>query len=370
MKVPFELNLSNASLCLDPGLNAIKRIPNHHLLNFLLWCVITLSFEQLLHLFVIALHSKKKFTFWTEINPYKFPTGLALLWSMSTSISQILIGLTSRNDAAILTKSFHVAIEITFLLQLFQKFGMHLLSAVFALNAVLILIFASVLPCSVTINWASYGGIVLDTTNLISLLIFAYFSPYSKELRYTILAFGLHAFYFATFIIVYRIPGSNEFLASFRLIGAFFNILAIEVFIRCIQNIQYPKTTSKMKSVDFLTTSDSILCIWGQDGLILKNYHPEQTKEINVFDPYTTGYTSTLFLIVSILPFWGHCILSPGPNKHVVQLQWSVCVGLCFKTFVDLRKKIPDEVVVLNWNNIRIIYVILFLVSALILGVV
>ena len=110
MKVPFKLNLSNTSLCLDPGLIAIDRIPENHIINFVLWCIIAVSIEQFVHLFVIILHSKKRLIYSMKIYPYQFPTGLAILWSIFTSMSQILIGLTSRNDAAVFTKSFNFAI--------------------------------------------------------------------------------------------------------------------------------------------------------------------------------------------------------------------------------------------------------------------
>jgi len=146
------------NICPDKGLRAISEIPEPNVLSVIAWIGIFLSIEQATHAIVIFLHSPKKINFVTKVNPFVFPSGLALLWVFFTATSHILVGLTWRSNVAVLTKVLHVAIETVFLVQLLLNFGFYFLSG-FALLLVSIILFMSLtLPCSSTIEIASFSG--------------------------------------------------------------------------------------------------------------------------------------------------------------------------------------------------------------------
>tara|TARA_B100001769_G_C21951987_1_gene512549 strand:+ start:165 stop:857 length:693 start_codon:yes stop_codon:yes gene_type:complete len=221
------------------------------------------------------------------------------------------------------------------------------------------------LPCNVTVLTASISGIVLDSTNFISFVYLGLTKRKNKHLWTAIYAFGFHVLYLISFISVENLNVSDEFRASLRLFGMVFNLIASEIFLRLVQDIEYESPKFRVRIEEWIL-KNKFVSIWTEDSLIIKGYDGITTKTLNVFDPYTTAYTgfypSTLH---AFLPFFGNCIVS-SYNEEYLELNWSFLCAFCFKTYVHKNvKKLPENGFVLGWNSIRIIYQIF----AIILGV-
>ena len=356
------------NICPDRGLRAISEIPEPNFLNVIAWLGIFLSIEQATHVVVIFLHSPKKINFVTKVNPFVFPSGLALLWVFFTASSHILVGLTWRSNVAVLTKVLHVAVEATFLVQLLINFGFYILSG-FSLLLVSIILFMSLtLPCSSTIEIASFSGIVLDSINYLSYVYLGFSKQRNTTLWLAIAAFGFHVLYLLSFIGVQKWEMINEFRGSFRLSGMIFNLIASEIFIRIVQNIQYGSIPFKIKTKDWLMKYN-LVSIWTKQGVIIKGFVGPQTQQVNLFNPYTTGFVSFFPAIINcFIPILGTSLISVYDDKNL-KIHWSVLCAFCIKSIVPKHfENIPEEVYVLKWNHVRLFYQSIAIIVALILA--
>jgi len=355
------------SICPDKGLRAISELSDPNFLSVIAWLGIFLSIEQAIHAIVIFLHSPKKINFVTKVNPFVFPSGLALLWVFFTATSHILVGLTWRSNVAVLTKVLHVAVEATFLVQLLLNFGFYFLSG-FALLVVSIILFMSLtLPCSATIDFASFSGILLDSTNYLSYVYLGLTKRRNTTLWFAIAAFGFHVLYLLSFIGVQKWHMINELRGSFRLSGMVFNIIASEIFLRLVQNLQYGHVPFRVDTKKWMMNHDRV-SIWTKEGVLIKEFTNPQSQQINLFDPYTTGFVSISPVMINcFIPILGTSIVSIHDDKHL-KIHWSILCAFCIKSIIPKHGNIPDKVYVFNWNHIRLFYQFIAIVIALILA--
>tara|TARA_B100000945_G_C20411148_1_gene612636 strand:+ start:42 stop:734 length:693 start_codon:yes stop_codon:yes gene_type:complete len=224
------------------------------------------------------------------------------------------------------------------------------------------------LPCSATIELASFSGIVLDSANFLALVWLGCTKPSNTILWRAITAFGFHLLYLLTFIGVQKWTMIDEIRGTFRLSGMLFNIIASEIFLRLVQYIHYGNA-SFFRKVSDLASENEIISIWTKNGLIIKGFNGLDPKIINPFDPYTTGYTTiSAAMINSFIPIFGTCIIS-SYNDNYWQLNWSILCAFCFKTYIPkYHEKYPNDILVFTWNHIRFLYQIIAIIIALTLA--
>jgi len=371
MTVYEDMHVDANSICPDRGLRSISNIDQSNFIVIIAWMAIFFSMEQAMHAILIFLHAKNRPKFSTRVNPFEFPTGIALLWVFFTAVSHVLVGFTWRSNAAVLTKALHVATEATFLVQLSIAFGYYGLSSAVLLIISIILIMVLTLPCSATVGFTSLSGIALDTTNFIAFLYLGCTKRDNKELWMAITAFGIHVLYLISLLFVQNYDNfSEEARGSVRIVGMIFNIIASEIFLQLVHLIEYDPDDSFIVPTDEWIAKREVVSIWTQKGLIIKGYIGDRPMQINVFDPYVTGYSECVPQILNaFLPLFGNCIICSYDKKHL-QLKWSFLFAFCFTTKVPRCSEIPDRVFVLTWNHIRIPYRVLFVVIGLVFSMI
>lgn len=364
MKVPIHWpGVTNLSSCPDKGLQSIEDVGFPHPFQYIAWLIVFLSIEQASHVFTLFMHSKKARTFVLKVHPFEFPVGLGLLWVLFTASSHVLVALTYRSNAAVLTKGFHVTTEAIFLIQLASSFGLYGVSALSSVIVFIVMILVLSLPCHATIKLASYAGIVLDSTNFLAYLWFG-FTKRDKILQMAIVAFGFHVAYLTSFIFVEGIPVmSDEVRGSLRLLGAVFNLIASEIFLRLAQRVIYGEYTYRVKVSEWMYQHD-YACVWTSNGLFLRGV--ELSQQFDLFYPYTTAYAHySTVMWNAFLPLWNMCIYE-SHDKEYWKLRFPIFVGYCYTANVK-KAKAPSEAIVFSWNHIRLPYQILcFILSCVV----
>tara|TARA_B100001741_G_C16548099_1_gene597915 strand:- start:1047 stop:2195 length:1149 start_codon:yes stop_codon:yes gene_type:complete len=377
MKLPFsnfnswnmtlygDMYIDPNSICPDRGLRSISNIAQPNILVTIAWMGAFFSMEQAIHAILIFLHSKNRPKFYTRIDPFVFPTGIALLWVLFTAVSHILVGFTWRSNAAVLTKTLHVATEATFLVQLCMAFGFYGLAAAALLVVFIILTMVFTLPCSATIGIASLSGIALDSTNFLAFVYLGCTKRKNREIWMAISAFGFHVLYLMSLLFVQNYDYFSDYVrGSFRLSGMVFNIIASEIFLRLVHMIEYDPDPLIVDTEDWIAKRE-IVSIWTEHGLIIKGYFGREPMHINVFDPYVSGYSGCMIQILNAyIPLFGNCVVSHYDDKHL-QLKWSFLFAFCVTSKIPKRSEIPDRVLVLTWNYIRLPFQILFVLCGL-----
>ena len=127
MRIPIV----NVTRCPDRGLESLYEL-NDPKLNLYTWLIILVSLEQIVTLSIIGLRSYRKLTFFTSdtLSYCKLPTALILWWSVFTSASVALVGLTMRGNVSVLTKTIHVFSEAMFLVTFLTSINMTILSGI------------------------------------------------------------------------------------------------------------------------------------------------------------------------------------------------------------------------------------------------
>tara|TARA_B110000008_G_C16948528_1_gene555459 strand:- start:15 stop:1205 length:1191 start_codon:yes stop_codon:yes gene_type:complete len=354
------------SICPDAGLRALSNLDTNSFPIFLAWIGIFISIEQSIHVITLFTQSylsrviSVPLTFTTKIHPYTFPTGLALLWVFFTSLSHILVSLTWRSNVAVLTKGLHILIEALFFTQLILNFDYYFVSSATLTIVIIILFMILSLPCSATIEIASFSGIFLDSLNFLSLLFLGLTKNENIVIWTAIRAFGFHVVYLLTFIGIQKWHMNDELRSGFRLLGMASNIIASEIFIRLTHFLLYGRTTF-YTTVKELKKNKKVVCIWTNDGLYIDSDDMIHNEKINVFDMYTTGYTlgNKKAILGIFQPFIGTCIISYH-NHNTFRLRWSLLCAFHFTSFAKKNTLCQEDTVIkINWSFLRILYQII-----------
>jgi hypothetical protein len=222
------------------------------------------------------------------------------------------------------------------------------------------------LPCTATLGLASLSGIALDSTNFVAFVYLGFTKRKNREIWMAISAFGFHVFYLISLLFVQNYDGfSDDARGSIRLSGVIFNIIASEIFLRLVHLIEYDPDSLFVDVEDWIAKRE-IVSIWTKNGVRIKGYFGREPMQINVFDPYVSGYSVCVPQIINAyIPLFGNCVVSPYDDSHL-QLKWSFMFAFCFTTRIPKRFDCPKRVFVLTWNYIRLPFQILFVVIGLV----
>ena len=361
----FPLNMSiefydDSDFCPDKGLNALENLDDN-VLVYLMWVVLLLSLEQIIHAIILLFMSVPKFT--ANLYPYTAPTTWAIVWVITTGASIFLVGITWRSSAAILAKGLHVGAEAMFLILLSNELKYHIFSASALSLVIFVFLLIFSLPCKYTVDLASISGIVLDSFAFISHLLLLMSQRNNIELRWIVLGFGFHELYLVTFIILNRIPENFEAMSALRLFGAYSNIVANECFIRCVQHITFVR-----KSLFVYDDQIRDELVWTNHGLRIAG-EPIENKVYAVF-----GVSQTLFEVECA--WLGFFTLLPGlslkfSKKNGDKFLFN-CYLLClYVCDINIKKLSPISMhpyyISITWNIVRVFYVFVCFILAIIL---
>jgi len=219
--------------CTDPGVDAVFRLGDRTFLLWVVWMGVAVSVERLVAALQLFCATRVRAAEWRSMRVfprYVAPQGLALLWACFTSLSIVFVATAARGRLAVLFKMLHVATEAAFLVLILRAHRLHLAAAlvVGATASVAGMVVAS--PCADTISVASFAGLVVDSSNFASHLIVGVRQCDNAPLWVLIAAFGWHALYLSTYLIVQRWTVPREYdavLAGARIAGMLFNLVAI-----------------------------------------------------------------------------------------------------------------------------------------------
>lgn len=353
--------ISSENVCPDNGMIAIDMM-DAKIYWFFVWLIVFLSFEQSIHVFTLILDNFNKLTLSLQTNPYKFQTGLSLLWTLFTACSHILVSLTNRSNVAVLTKGFHIISEAVFLIQISLVFGYILFASIFSVVIFIIFVMILNLPCKATIYPASYTGLTLDALNFFSHLIYGLSISFQPILCKVIVAFGFHFVYLIAFTISENdaLNLSNEVLGILRIFSAFCNYIAGEIFINICYNTYY-KTSALWVTTEKWRTEHDVVSIWRNDHLYVIG--ETKNKKIDAFRPFKTGFDGfSLSLLNVYVPLFGS--MNINNNKIIPSF---LCSEMQERN--TNRFKISDKIFVMNWYVYRSFYVSIAIILSIIFSI-
>ena len=261
----------NVSKCPDRGLQALYDL-NDKKFDIYAWLNVLVSLEQILMLSLIASRSYKQLTFFLKdtLTYCKVPTGLILLWSIFTSASVALVGLTMRGNISVFAKTIHVIIESLFLVVLFSSLNLRFFSNfVIILASFMSLWVISIPQCLESVTVAVSLGVILDFINFFSYLIIGLGQHYNKELWMFVHGLGWHVLYLGLFAAIHYWEAPTWFFASLRLLGATFNIIAVEIFILLLKtSLIDANLPSGWMKLSIWKSYQSSSVAWSNEGIL------------------------------------------------------------------------------------------------------
>lgn len=360
--------ISVENSCPDAALIALERMNYPYIFNIFTWIIILLSFEQGIHVFTLFIKNYNKLNFNLKIRSFEFQTGLGLLWTLFTASSHILVVTTSRSNAAVLTKGLHVITEAIFLIQISISFNFFLFASVCCVVIFIIFILILSLPCKATITPASYSGILLDSINFIAHLIYAISVPRNKILLKVVFAFGFHLLYLILFVLVENnidYQFSDEYVASFRLIGAYSNYIAGELFINVCYNTFYTTKSGWIQTKEWIK-DHKIVNVWRNDELLIIGDTDTYEQPLNIFEPYKTGFDGFSYAFINTyLPIFGTSWVSTENNRY--SLITSIFCSYRNAMYVSKSTNTSNMILVLNWYMYRFPLILICLIVGIIL---
>lgn len=355
--------------CPDAALVALERMDYPYMFNLLTWLIVILSFEQSIHVFTLFLKNYKKLNFSLKVRSFEFQTGLGLLWTLFTASSHILVVTTSRSNAAVLTKGLHVITEAIFLIQISISFNFFLFASICCVAIFVIFVLILSLPCKATITPASYSGILLDSINFVAHSIYAISAPKNIVLRKIVFAFGFHLLYLILFILVENnldYDFSDEYVAAFRLIGAYCNYIAGELFINVCYKIFYTTNSGWIKTQEWIK-EHKIVNVWRNDELFIIGEPDTYEQAINIFEPYTTGFDGFSYMFINTyIPIFGTSWVTTD-NRSKYTLITSIFCSYRKPAYISRCTDTSDMILVLNWYMFRFPIILICIISAFIL---
>lgn len=204
--------------CEDIGLTAIKSISNHLVFDIIFVSFISIAISSINQLI-------KKYI--NVPNYYSPPFILLSLWSLATTMSLFSMGLFGRQQVSYVFKFIHVTLELlhlSYCLLIWRFVTFANFITIFSLVA----LFSSVsMPCRISYEFTELGA-VLDTANLIVVLLIAKYDVVNRRI---ILAFLLHATYIWTFLIMSYASTDDNFIATMRIYGFSANSISVLVMV-------------------------------------------------------------------------------------------------------------------------------------------
>ncbi len=293
----MRLPIVNVTRCPDRGLESLYEL-NDPKLDLYTWLIILISLEQIVTLSIIGIRSYRKLTFFTT-NTLTFcslPTALILWWSLFTSASVALVGLTMRGNVSVLTKTIHVFSEAMFLVTFLTSINLTILSGiVFSVILFMILWVLSIPECINSVSLAVSLGVVLDFANFFSYLLLAFRQNENNNLWTFVHGLGWHALYLSLFIAIHLWDIPQWVLGLLRLTGAVFNIISVELFILLLKRILIDADLPSgwMKLSEWKSYPNSTVA-WDDTGLlsVKADYKPSH-------NPQESAYTKA-----SLYKFW------------------------------------------------------------------
>lgn len=362
-----DQGISRENSCPDNGILAIEDMQDPTIYYFFIWVIICISLEQAIHVCTLLWKNYNSLKVTLNLRPYQFQTGLALLWTLFTASSHILVCLTWRSNAAVFTKGLHVLTEAIFLIQIALSLGFRLFASVCSFLIFVILIFVTTLPCKATVTAASYSGIILDSVNFVAHLMYGLSNSRDPILWRAISAFGFHLLYLSLFVLVENenFKLSQDNVAILRIVGAYCNYIAGEIFINICYKLLYNKKSLWVRSNDWIE-ENTIVNVWKNDELIIFGASKKNDFAIDIFEPYTTAFDGFNFAILNMyFPIFGRIwVTDRGTSYHV---EYSILCTIGKKMNIPRINTFSDKVFVLNWYVFRLPFIILSVIISVIM---
>lgn len=302
--------------CPDPGLDSYVRLDGAEraVSRTLIWIGALIGLEQCLHAVVLALRTDRRRDSWWRFSAtphFVLPLALTLAWAFFTALSVFMVAVTFRSNAAVLSKTVHVAVEASFLILLLATFGYTLLAALATTLVIVDLVMVLALPCADTIMLASMSGLVLDAANFLAYTWYGMSHPDDAVLWTLIGGLGWHALYLVTYVGVQRWRFLSDFARiSMRMFGMLANLIADEFFLAAARHRlglsrgALLLNVHRWKRVPF----DPPRPVWTRDGLRLVGNVADdgQARVIPLYASNRTGYmlfSSWWRILCALWPF-------------------------------------------------------------------
>ncbi len=303
----------NVTRCPDRGLESLYELKDTKL-DLYAWMIVMIGLEQIITLSIIGLRSYKKLTFFTRdtLTFCKLPTALILWWSLFTSASVALVGLTMRGNISVITKTIHVFAEAMFLVTFFTSINLTALSGIILSVILFMLLWVVSIPdCINSVTIAVTFGVVLDFLNFFSYMLLALTQNDNRNLWSFAHGLGWHALYLTLFIAIHSWNIPQWALAMLRLVGAVFNIISVEIFILLLKRILIDTMVPSgwMKLSEWKSYEDASIA-WDKEKIISISNDSRPSH-----NPHQSAYTKG-----SLYKFWlGYRNTTRKQNNKLVQ---------------------------------------------------
>tara|TARA_A100001015_G_scaffold44258_1_gene48596 strand:- start:336 stop:1412 length:1077 start_codon:yes stop_codon:yes gene_type:complete len=268
----MRLPVVDIDRCPDRGLISLHDL-EYQSLDLYAWFIIMISCEQIFTLTIILFRVYNKLT-WSLKNTLvncSIPTGLVLFWSLFTSSSVALVGLTMRGNVSVITKTLHVFTEAYFLVLLLLSVRLFSIAAIIVIFITFITIWVfSISTCVDSVTTAVSLGVILDFSNFTFYLVLACTQCSNWKLWSLLHGFAWHIAYLSLFVIIHTWDVAPWILALLRLMGAVFNIVAVELFLRLLKYIHIDsQLRSGWMTYDEFVKSPGAGTLWDSSGPVL-----------------------------------------------------------------------------------------------------
>lgn len=344
----MRLPLVNVSNCPDRGLKALYEL-NDPKFDIYAWLVVMVALEQLFTLSTIGIRSYKNFTFKIKdtLTNCSVPTGLVFIWSLFTSASVALVGITMRGTISVFTKTIHVVAESLFLVTLFASLNLSgLCGLIIAATTFMILWVMSIPDCLDSVTIAVSLGVTLDFINFFTYLLLGCTQHENKNLWSFIHGLGWHVLYLSLFVAIHLWEAPKWFFADLRLMGGTFNILAVEIFILLLKRIHIdPDLPSGWMKLSVWKSYPRSSIAWDGDKVLSLN-----NDNMASHNPQESAYAKG-----SLLKFWmGYRNISVKKGNKIVQYSFIYPV----KEYT-LSNDVDQDVYVYDLSHVRLIRIII-----------
>ncbi len=268
----MRLPVVDVERCPDRGLESLHDL-EYSGLDLYAWFIIMISCEQLFTLTITLFRTYNKLS-WSLKNTLVYcsiPTGLVLFWSLFTSSSVALVGLTLRGNVSVITKTLHVFTEAYFLVLLLFSIRLFSIASIIVILITFITIWVfSISNCVDSVTVAVSLGVILDFANFIFYLVLASTQCGNWKLWNLVHGFAWHIAYLSLFVIIHTWDVAPWILAWLRLMGAVFNIVSVEIFIRLLKHIHIDsQLRSGWMTFEEFVKSPGAGTLWGSSGPLL-----------------------------------------------------------------------------------------------------
>lgn len=355
--------------------------------RILIWIGMLLALEQAWHAVTLLTSARSRDLRISVTTTPRFrpPLLTIFLWVIFTSLSIVLVGVTFRSNAAVLSKTLHVSSEALFLMALSVAFGYTSVAGVIGVITILALLQAVTLPCDESIEFAARSGMLLDAFNFVAYAWYGMTLPNDPQLWTFIWGLGCHAVYLLTAMLVSRQHGAERTLVGLRILGVYANILASEFFLLiCRREIGVSgggRVSLKKWQVQRCDTSDDPLCVWTRGGIrLLANSGVGGSGAVKTIYPFRFGRTAYLpgariHMLLAILPILGSAARCTSMEDGVTRVEFSILCGYFPSTAVTIPdiKRIDNNGLsgfVLAWWHVRMVKMLIAILMGTVLATV